>query len=438
MCYAVNVIVSRRFALRPTRAQRTLLAQAAGCARVAWNWGLARKQAAWTTRKVAIERGTAPDAAPKVPTAIDLHRELNVLKAKSKEEGGFPWMYESSKCAPQEALRDLDLAYAATFRRLKAGEKPGFPTFKGKRPGEGHFRLTGAVSVTRERVVLPRIGAIRIMPGDRGYVRAGKYASVSLVQEHGEWFASVRVEAVEAAPVPDDAPRVGIDLGVRKLAVLSDGTVFANPRALQKAKLRLKRAQRALARKAKGSNRRKNARRRLARQHARVADIRSDATHKMTTAIASAYPVIVIEDLRVRNMTRAARGRGRAAKAGLNRVVLDANFGEVRRQLEYKAALRGGRVLAVHPAYTSQTCSRCGERTDCGSCETFACAACRFTEDRDLNASINIRNRSYEWDRDVAASWPETKNARGGAVRHRGRKILVLAPVKRELEHDHV
>jgi putative transposase len=432
------MILSRRFALRPTHAQRKLLAQAAGCARFAWNWGLAKKQAAWALRRAALASGTALDAALKVPTAIDLHRELNRLKKNPVEDGGVPWMRESSKAAPQEALRDLDLAFAATFRRLKADEKPGFPKFHGKRPGEGHFRVTGAVTVTHGHVTLPRIGPVRIMPGDRGYADAGKYASASIVQDHGEWFVSVRVESTEAPSAPEDALRVGIDLGVRKLAVLSDGTVFANPRAIKKATLRLKRAQRALSRKVKGSGRRRAARLRLARQHVRVANLRADATHKMTTAIACAYPVVVIEDLTVRNMTRRARGRGRASKAGLNRAILDANFGEIRRQLDYKMALRGGRVLVVHPAYTSQTCSRCGERTDCGSCETFTCLACGFTDDRDLNASVNIRDRSYEQVPNVAASWPETQNARGAAVRHRSRKSPVLASMKRESKHGHV
>ena len=127
------MILSRRVALRPNRAQRIALAKAAGCARVAWNWGLARKQEAWNARKSALAAGISAADAPKGPSAIDLHREWNQLKQKPKEEGGFPWMYESSKCAPQEALRDLDVSFQAFFRRLHAGETPGFPRFKGKR-----------------------------------------------------------------------------------------------------------------------------------------------------------------------------------------------------------------------------------------------------------------------------------------------------------------
>ena len=308
------------------------------------------------------------------------------------------------------------------------------------RPGEGHFAVTGAIAVGPCTVTLPRIGAVRIMPGDRGYAPTMRYVAASVVQEHGEWFVSVRVEAADAEPAPEDAPRVGLDIGVRKLAVLSDGTVFTNPKALRRAELRLKRAQRVLSRRVRGSGRRRDARKRLAARHQRVANVRRDALHKATTMIARMHPVVVVEDLKVRGMTRRAHGKGRAVKAGLNRSILDASFGEFRRMLAYKLAMRGGRLIAVHAAYTSQTCSACQSRTNCGSNETFTCAACGFTVDRDLNAAINIRARSYG--PNDAASWPESPpsggNARGGAVRHRERKLAVLAPMKRELERDHV
>ena len=435
-----RMILGRRFAIRPTNAQRTALAKAAGCSRWAWNWGLAKKIEAYKLRKLAIDSGVMPADAPKVPTAIDLHRDLNALKDAAQEAGGVPWMRESTKCAPQEALRSLDVAYAAFFRRVKAGERPGFPRFHGKRPGEGHFAVTGAIAVGPCTVTLPRIGAVRIMPGDRGYAPTMRYVAASVVQEHGEWFVSVRVEAADAEPAPEDAPRVGLDIGVRKLAVLSDGTVFTNPKALRRAELRLKRAQRVLSRRVRGSGRRRDARKRLAARHQRVANVRRDALHKATTMIARMHPVVVVEDLKVRGMTRRAHGKGRAVKAGLNRSTLDASFGEFRRMLAYKLAMRGGRLIAVHAAYTSQTCSACQSRTNCGSNETFTCAACGFTVDRDLNAAINIRARSYG--PNDAASWPESPpsggNARGGAVRHRERKLAVLAPMKRELERDHV
>lgn len=406
--------IAHRAALRPSNTHRKLLAQHAGCARKAWNWGLGRK----------IEER---EAGRKAPSAIDLHRELVRLKKIPVEDGGFPWMYESSKCAPQEALRDLDVAFKHFFRRCKDGlAKKGYPRFKARRRGEGGFRLSQekGIVVTLTHIMLPRIGAIRIQPGCHGYIQPGRYSSASVVQEHGEWFVSVLSNVAEAAPVDITiAPRVGIDLGVRKLMTISTGEIVPNPKALNKARLRLARRQRALAKKVKGSQRRERARRAVAKVHQRVANVRKDAIHKATRSIVDRYPVVAIEDLSVRNMTKATHGKGRAAKAGLNRSVLDASFGEIRRQLDYKLKLRGGHLIVVPAPYTSQRCSvlrdgsPCGALTDCGSNETFTCSACGAILDRDVNAARNI----------FADSFRETSPPVG-----RRRKTLVEADVSRE------
>lgn len=141
------MLLARKIRLRPSNAQRVLFAKAAGCARKAWNWALARKIAEYK-------------ATGKSPSAVDLHRELVILKNTPLEDGGFPWMYEVSKCAPAAALRDLDLAMAAFFRRLNAGQNPGFPKFKAKKHGEGHFSLRGSIAVTGTHAQLPRIGQV--------------------------------------------------------------------------------------------------------------------------------------------------------------------------------------------------------------------------------------------------------------------------------------
>jgi putative transposase len=414
--------VARRIALRPTASQRVSLAKAAGCARWAWNWGLRRKIESYETTS-------------KSPSAVDLHRELNQLKKLPAEDGGVPWMYESSKCAPQEALRDLDGAFGHFFRRVKVGETPGFPKFKAKRDGEGHFRLTGTIRVEDTHLKIPHTGRIRIAPGDRGYAPNGSYGAVSLVQEHGEWFASVLEEVDEPEPVPvDTKPTAAIDLGVRKLATIatSEGSieVVPNRKALLRAKRKLRAAQKTVSRRKKGSGRRRRAVRALGRVHRRIKNVRTDATHKFTTKIAKGHAVVAVEDLNVRGMTASASGSGRAAKAGLNRAVLDANFSEIRRQLEYKLRLRGGRLVVVDPAYTSQRCSGCGAFTDCGSDETFICSACGAVEDRDANAARNLL--ALARGEVVAASWTETKNAHGEAVRRWSLRALALASMKRE------
>lgn len=415
------MILSRRVALRPTPAQAHALGRACGAARWAFNWGLARKKAAWIARQVAIAAGVDPALAPKVPTAIDLHKELNVLKNVPMEEGGVPWMREVSKCAPQEALRDLDKGCTRYFQARKAGgRKVGYPQFKRKGRDPGHFRACTPFQLTAARVQIPRIGHVVIMPGDRGHAPPGRYTSVSIVEEGGHWFASVRVEVPEAS-VDDTRLVVGLDAGVRELAHLSDGTVFENPRALEKEAKRLRRAALSVARKRRAADKRfgiwkkgerrveskrlQLARRQSARISRRVANIRNDALHKVTTTVARNYSCVRIEVLASKNMTRKAKGRGRAAKAGLNRAILDSGMLRLRRLLAYKMPLHGGRLETVDPRYTSQTCSRCQVRTNCGSSKTFKCEFCGMVADRDHNASLNIL---------VAASWPETQNARGG------------------------
>ena len=195
---------------------------------------------------------------------------------------------------------------------------------------------------------------------------------------------------------------VGVDLGVKRLATLSDGTVIANPRALGARLKALRKAQRALSRKIKGSARREKAKVRVAKLHARVADVRADAVHKATAMIAQTYSVVCVEDLNVAGMVK---------NRCLARSVSDASLGEFRRQLEYKTA-RSVAVLRVVDRWypSSKTCSKCGvvKAKLSLSERTFNCDACGASMDRDLNASINIR---------VAGSAPETLNARGGDVR---------------------
>ncbi len=399
------MILARRTTLRPSHEQAAALGRACGTARWAWNWGLARKRDAWKLRKEALDAGVDKSLAPKVPSAIDLHRELNQLKKLDVENGGVPWMYQSTKCAPQEALRDLDDAFKHFFRRVKAGEKPGYPRFKSRGRSPGHFRVSGPVRVVGGRIHLPRIGSVRFMPGDRGYIPDGTYASASVVEDHGRWCVSVRIETPEAV-IDDSRPTVGLDAGVRELAHLSDGTVFPNPRALEREALRLRKVRLSIARKQRAADKRigkrikgqrrveskrlQRVRRQAARLAYRVACIRKDALHKVTTTLAKTYSVVVIEALVGKNMTRACKGRRRAAKAGLNRAILDSGMLRLRPMLAYKMPLYGGQIIEVPAAYTSRTCSSCGKRNDPGSSKIYRCAYCGVVLDRDYNASLNI------------------------------------------------
>jgi putative transposase len=287
--------------------------QHAGAARYAYNWGLARKQEAYK-------------ATGKSPSAIDLHRELNALK---KTE--LPWMYEVSKCAPQEALRNLDNAFAHFFRRCRLKQdgkwkgKLGYPHRKTKKNGLGSFRLTGSVVIFPDAIQLPRLGRLRLK--EHGYLptaAAGvKVLSATVSEQAGHWYVSIQVEQEQAVPV-NAGPVVGVDLGVKTLATLSDGTAEPNPRHLKQRLRKIKRMQRAVSRKQKGSHNRREAVRRLARLHRTVANQRANTLQQLTSRLAKTKSVVVIEDLNVAGMLKHQH---------LAQAISDVGFAEFRRQL---------------------------------------------------------------------------------------------------------
>jgi putative transposase len=351
--------------------QRTACLKHAGCARFAYNWGLARAIAAY-------------HATGKRPNAIQLHRELNTLKKTD-----FPWMYEVSKCAMQEALRDLDNAYKHFFRRLqlkKEGKwkgKLGFPVFKKKSKGIGSFRLTGSIHVFSDAIQLPRLGRLRLKEKDYLPIDA-KVLSATVSEEAGRWYVSVQVQEEQDAPACTATSAIGVDLGIKTLATLSDGTILENPRALKHAQKRLRRLERQKSRRKKGSQNRQKTCRKLAKQHARVAHLRRDAMHKLTSHLVKNHALVALEDLNVSGMLKNHK---------LAQAVSDSNFGEIRRQLEYKATIYGTHLVVIDRFYpSSKTCSCCGHlKEELALHErTYVCERCGMVLDRDVNAAINL------------------------------------------------
>ena len=270
---------------------------------------------------------------------------------------------------------------------------------------------------------LSRIGRVHCMENVHERVNGAHIVRISVSRRAGRWYASLTVEREPTAKPAPKRGAVGVDLGVKNLATLSDGTVIPNPRALGARLKALRKAQQALSRKVKGSARREKARARVARLHARVADVRADAIHKATTMIARNYSTVCIEDLNVAGMVK---------NRHLARSLSDAALGEFRRQLGYKTARSGAALHVVDRWYrSSKTCSGCGSVKAKLSLNerTYRCDSCGLVLDRDLNAAINIC---------VAGSAPETLNAHGATVRrggHTGRATRVSVkcePSRRE------
>jgi putative transposase len=415
----MKIIRGFKTELDPNNHQRTLLLQHAGVARFVFNWGLERK----------IE---ARKNGEKTPGAMELHRELNTLK---KTE--FPWMYEASKCAGQEALRNLDRAYTNFFRRCKSGTKgkKGFPRFKSKRNGIGSFRLTGSIHASETHVKLPVIGAVRLK--EHGYIPTSdvRVLSATVSERAGRWFVSLQVEIEnqDQHHEKDELhPIVGVDLGIKTLAVVSDGTAFENPNALKSKMRKLKRLQRSLSRKVKGSSNRKKAAKRVAKLHWRIANVRSDTLHKITTHLTRTKSVIVIEDLNVSGMLK---------NHCLARAISDLGLCELRRQLGYKGEWNDCLIVTADRFFpSSKTCSECGwvnEDLKLSDRE-WVCLDCGCVHDRDHNAAVNLEN--WGVNALVAASSAETQNACGeegsGCDFGCGETDLDEAGIRHEVVHE--
>ncbi len=389
-----------RYELDPNNIQRSSLVQHARVARFAYNWGLEQRIARYKNKQ-GNDRFT---------NAMKQHKFLNSMK---KTE--FSWMYKTSKCAPQEALRDLHRAFKNFYRGLKSGKKIGFPRFK-RRGVRDSFRLTGTIRFHERAIQLPRIGKIRIKEKREKY-HSGRILSVTVRRRANRWFVSVTVLENILDPQPVRGTPVGVDLGVKTLATLSDGSIFANPRAMGRRLRKLQQLHKSLSRKKKGSKNRGKAKLRLAKMYLKFFNIRQDARQKLTTYLAKSHSKVVIEDLNVSCMMKNRR---------LARAVADVGFYEFRRQLEYKCGWYGSELVVVSRTFpSSKMCSQCGYRKKNLSLSEreYHCEQCGLEIDRDLNAALNL----------VAVSLPETENACGEEVRHsKSSEICNAASMKQE------
>ena len=322
-----------RIQLLPNNKQKTVFKQWAGAARWAYNWGLERKIKAYE------ETGESPGA-------YSLMKEI--VKLKRTEE--YAWLRDVAKSVPRMALLQLEAAFTNFFCRIKSGEKPGFPKWKSKKRSKVVFHLEPeTVRIEGKRIRLPKIGWVRMTKPLRF---TGKLVgTVAISERAGKWYVSINVET-EHDPVESQGGAVGIDLGVKTLATLSDGTTYDNPKALRHYGKLLARAQRQLARKQKGSKRWAKAKLRVQRIQKRIADTRANAIHQATADIVRRYSFVAMEDLNVKGMVK---------NHSLAGAVSDAAFGEFKRQMRYKLSWNNGELVLIDCWFpSSKLCSVCG------------------------------------------------------------------------------
>lgn len=373
---------ANKFRLYPTAEQAHQMAQFAGACRFVYNLAL-EQRARW------CRPGRFINFASQC-------REVTALRAE------VDWLRAAPVHALQQALKDLDRAYQNWW----AG-RAGAPTPRKKGVNDS-FRFPDPVSIKVERtgrssgrIKLPKLGWIRF----RGwYAIPGNISSATVLLCAGQWHAGIQWRREVCEPEASALPAIGLDRGVTIFAALSDGTSIAPANHGRKALDALRKAQRSVARKKKGSNNRRKAVRRVARIHERVANARKDFLHKQSSTIAKNHGTVVVEALKVQNMTRSARGteakpgKNVRQKAGLNRAILDQGWGMFRAMLAYKLSARGGRLIEVPAAYTSQTCAECGvvDARSRRNQARFVCTACGHEANADMNAARNILQRGLD------------------------------------------
>ena len=363
---------AHKIRLKPNNNQATYFSKACGIARFAYNWDLAEWKRRYKTSEEVNERL--------------LRKSLNSIKREQ-----FPWMYEVTKCAPQLAIKNnLNNAFRNFYRGLKQGEQVGFPKFHKKGIKDSFSLSNDQFKLKEKSVQIPNLGWVRLTEELRF---EGKIIGATVSRTADKWFIAIQVEMPDPSVPKRESQAVGVDLGVKVLATLSEGTSITGSKASRKYKKQLRHINQSFSRKTgakkgeKKSNNFVKTKRKLSRLYAKMANLRNDETHKLTTMLVQSYTLIGIEDLNVKGMM---------SNRKLARSVADMSFFEFRRQLEYKALTAGSLIVVADRWFpSSKTCSACGSVKDKDeltlAMRTYECS-CGFVCDRDVNAAINLRN----------------------------------------------
>jgi len=379
----MTVIRGQVIELKPNNKQATYFKKVCGVARFAYNWALAEWQRQYQEDKAYRESCeqsnlTIDGSQLNLPSHGKINKLFNAIKREQ-----FPFVMKVTKCAPQIAIQQLGDAYKRFFK----GESK-YPQFRKKgekdRFGLSNDKFKIKTENGKTFIQIPKLGWVRMKKGLRFQ---GKILSATISTRGERWFVSLNVELLEEVqPLPKTKQSIGLDLGITHLATLSDGTKIQAPRPLKNYLKKLRRLNKSLSRKQKGSNNRAKAKAKLSRLYYRISNIRKDFLHKLTTELVRKFDVICLEDLNVKGMMKNRR---------LSRAIQDLGFYELKRQLIYKANQFGKTVKSVERFFpSSKTCSCCGFKLEklSLSVRKWTCEKCGAKHERDINASINILN----------------------------------------------
>lgn len=370
-----------KFELMPDTTQNRDLRRFAGACRFVYNKALA----------VQIENY---ESGKKFIGYVAMAKRLTAWRNGAES----PWLKDPPCHALQYTLRQLERAYKKFFAKHAK-----FPKFKRKGKGDAfHYPAANQIKLDQpnSRIFLPKLGWLRFRQS-RDVL--GELRNVTVGQSNDRWFVSIQTQREVEKPLPSTTAAIGIDVGVARLATMSDGTYFETLTSFKENRRRLGWAQRCMSRKVKFSRNWKKAKIRVQKIYAKMANARKDFLHKITTTISKNHAFVCIEDLQIRNMVKSSKGNSEqpgkrvAQKSGLNRSILDQGWGEFRRQLAYKIAWQGGLFLAVSPHYTSQTCPDCGHisRDNRRTQGMFCCGNCGYENHADVVGAINVLARGY-------------------------------------------